>query len=121
MQVHGVTSALLVILETLWFVAGTACPASATATSTCTIRGHVTLRQALVWSACTTLRATHVSTAKWVTMATLLLRAAGVSTNVNVIYKQCHIQKCFLQYFNLLVMNIKYAKLSLNELNYRKK
>lgn len=83
-QVPGVMSALPVISGTLWRSVGAARPASATTTSTCTTRGHATLRRAPVSSACTTLRATRVSTANWVTTATLPLRAAGVSTAVYV-------------------------------------
>lgn len=83
-QVPGVMSVRLATSGTLRCPVGAACPASATATSTCTTRGRVTLRQAPVSSACTTLRATRVSTASWVTMATLPLRAAGVSTDENV-------------------------------------
>lgn len=83
-QVPGVMSALPVISGTLWCSVGAARPASATTTSTCTTRGHATLKRAPVSGACTTLRATRVSTANWVTTATLPLRAAVVSTAVNV-------------------------------------
>lgn len=77
-------SALLVISGTLWCLMGAACPASVTATLICTTPGPVTLGRAPVSSACTTLRATGVSTADRVTTALLRLRAAGVSTDVYV-------------------------------------
>lgn len=83
-QVPGVMSVRPATSGTLRWPVGAACPASATATSTCTTQGRVTPGQAPVSSACTTLRATRVSTASWVTTATLPLRAAGVSTDENV-------------------------------------
>lgn len=78
-QVPGVRSALRDTSGTRRCPAGAACPASATATSTCTTPGRATPRRAPASGACTTPRATPASTARPVTTATLPRRAAGVS------------------------------------------
>lgn len=78
-QVPGATSALPATSATRWCPAAAACPASATTTSTCTTRARVTPGRAPASSACTTPRATPVSTANVVTMAAAPVRAAGVS------------------------------------------
>lgn len=82
-QVPGAMSALRDTSGTRWYPVGAADPVSATATSTCMTLGHVTPGQEPVSNVCTTPRATRASTANWVTTATLLHRAAGVSTQPN--------------------------------------
>lgn len=74
-------SAHLVTMETLRKWADSVSLVSATTTLTCWIRIPATPKLASVCSACITVKAQPVRAARWVTMATLHCKTAGVSTS----------------------------------------
>lgn len=84
------TSVPLVTMATQNNLVDSVCHASATATSTLKILGHVIPEQANASSACTTPTAHHVTFVSMVTMATLWPTTAGVSVVFSFEEKEKH-------------------------------